>query len=58
MERARRLLEDDNIPVSTIAGMLGFSGVAVFSAFFKSHQGSPLTSYREFLNRSLISPTI
>ena len=48
MDRAKALLDETELPVSEIAGMLGFSGSGNFSVAFKAAHGM---SPREYRNR-------
>lgn len=46
MQKARELLVSTNLSIEEIAGRVGYSGVVVFSRFFKKQEGVPPGKYR------------
>lgn len=55
MERAKKLIRDENIRIYEIAGLLGYKDIEYFSRLFKKYIGFSPTEYRQNYQKIIIN---
>ncbi len=55
MERAKKLIRDENIRIYEIAGLLGYKDIEYFSRLFKKYIGLSPTEYRQEYRKIIIN---